>query len=127
MSDDGFSMRNIPHTANMVRALGRTGVVEYFRPGEHERVEWVLAQLRVLGLERIRTSVSWADCHTDEGVDWYDWLLPRLAKDVEVLPCFAYTPPSLGIVAKTSAPPRDPKLYADFLDLMLTRHGRHFE
>jgi CDP-paratose 2-epimerase len=127
MSDDGFSMHNIPHTANMMRALARTGVVEYFRPGEHERVESVLAQLRVLGLERIRTSVSWADCHTDEGMDWYDWLLPRLAKDVEVLPCFAYTPPSLGIVPKTSAPPRDSKLYADFLDLMLTRHGRHFE
>jgi CDP-paratose 2-epimerase len=112
--------------ASTAQVLRRMGVVEYFRPGEHERVESVLARLRALGVERVRTSVSWAECHTDEGAAWYDWLLPRLAKDVEVLPCFAYTPPSLGVVAKTSAPPRDPKTYADFLDVMLSRHGRHF-
>ena len=116
-----------PHAACSPQALRRAGVVEYFRPGEHERVESVVARLRALGLERVRTSVSWAECHTEEGPAWYDWLLPRLAKDVEVLPCFAYTPPSLGVVAKTSAPPRDPKAYADFLDVMITRHGRHFE
>lgn len=113
--------------ADAREALSRVGVVEYFRPGEHDRVEAVLAHLRTLGLQRIRTSVSWADCHTDEGAAWYDWLLPRLAKDLEVLPCFVYTPPSIGIVAKSSAPPADPKQYADFLDAMMTRHGRHFE
>lgn len=113
--------------AETTQALRRAGVVEYFRPGEHDRVERVLTQMRAVGIERLRTGVSWADCHTETGAAWYDWLLPRLAKDVEVLPCFAYTPPSLGVAAKTSAPPRDPKLYADFIDTMLTRHGRHVE
>src|SRR3546814_13085950 len=79
------------------------------------------------GLTGLRTGVSWADCHTPAGAGWYDWLRPRLARDVELLPCFTYTPPSLGIAAKSAAPPRVPKAYADFLDVIVTRHGRHFE
>jgi CDP-paratose 2-epimerase len=105
----------------------RLGAVEWFCPGEHERVEQVLEALRRAGIERLRTGVSWADCHTAAGRAWYDWLLPRLARQTELLPCFTYTPPSLGVVAKGSAPPRQPKAYADFLDIMITAHGRHFE
>jgi CDP-paratose 2-epimerase len=71
--------------------------------------------------------VSWADWHTREGQEWYGWLLPRLAAEVRVLPCFLYTPPSLGVTQKTAAPPRVPQAYADFLDLMITRFGDCFE
>ena len=103
------------------------GAVEWFCPDEHERVEQVIEALRRAGIERLRTGVSWADYHTRTGRSWYDWLLPRLGRELEVLPCFTYTPPSLGLVAKSSAPPREPKAYADFLDVMITAHGRHFE
>ncbi len=103
------------------------GVLEWFRPGEHERVERVLADLKALGVRELRTGISWADWLTPEGEDWYSWLFPRLAAQVNLLPCFLYTPPSLGIVSKTSSPPRDPKWYADFLDQMITRFGEHFE
>ena len=48
---------------------------------------------------------------------------PRLAKDVNILPCFLYTPPCLGIVPKFSSPPQTPKAYADFIDVMITRFG----
>ncbi len=103
------------------------GAVEWFCPGEHERVERALEALRRAGIDRLRTGVSWADYHTPAGRPWYDWLLPRLAGELELLPCFTYTPPSLGVVAKSSAPPREPKAYADFLDHVITVHGRHFE
>ena len=103
------------------------GVVEWFRPGEHERVERVLADIKALGIRELRTGVSWADSYTPEGDAWYTWLLPRLARDVNLLPCFLYTPPSLGIVPKTASPPRDPRAFADWLDQMITRFGEHFE
>jgi CDP-paratose 2-epimerase len=103
------------------------GVVEWFRVGEYERVERVLADLRRLGVKELRTVVSWADWYTLEGPEWYSWLLPRLAGQVNILPCFLYTPPSLGVVPKTAAPPRDSKAYADFLDLMITRFGAYFQ
>jgi len=33
----------------------------------------------------------------------------------------------MGVVPRTNAPPREPKRYADFLDVMITRFGEHFE
>lgn len=103
------------------------GVCEWFRPGEHERVESLLADLETLGITELRTGISWADWHTRAGQEWYHWFLPRLAQSVNVLPCFHYTPPSLGIQPKTSAPPRQLKAYADFIDVMITEFGDYFE
>jgi CDP-paratose 2-epimerase len=108
-------------------ALPQLGVIEWLRPGEYDRAEEMLEDLRTLGISHLRTGISWADWHTPEGKEWFDWLIPRIAQDVELLPCFTYTPPSLGIEPKTSAPPKDPKAYADFLDVMITEHGEHFE
>jgi CDP-paratose 2-epimerase len=113
--------------ADWAALYGRTGLVEWFRPGEHERVEEALSGLAAIGIRRLRTGISWADYHREDGARWYGWLLPRLARDVEVLPCVTYTPPSLGVDAKASSPPRDPKAYADFLDLIVSRYGRDFE
>jgi CDP-paratose 2-epimerase len=103
------------------------GVVEWFRAREYERVERVLADLKALGVKELRTGVSWAEWCTRDGPEWYTWLLPRLAAEVNILPCFLYTPPSLGVVPKAAAPPREPKAYADFLDLMVTRFGAYFD
>ena len=103
------------------------GVLEWFRSGEHARVERVLGKLRALGIERLRTGISWADYLDEGGEAWYDWLLPRLAREVELLPCVVYTPPSLATAPKIQAPPRRPRDYADFLDHLITRHGDCFE
>jgi CDP-paratose 2-epimerase len=109
------------------RPKPRIGLFEWFRIGEHDRVQSVLSALKALGVQELRTTVSWADWVSDGGEEWYGWLLPMLARQVNVLPCFVYTPPSLAVVPKTSAPPRDPKWYADFLDQMITLFGDHFE
>lgn len=109
------------------RERPQVGILEWLRPGEHERVEQVLADLKALGVRDLRTGVSWADWYTPEGEAWYSWLLPRLAQEVRVLPCFVYTPPSLGIAPKSSSPPREPRAYADWLDVMITRFGDHFD
>lgn len=103
------------------------GLLEWFQMGDEKRVEEVLADAAALGVTEIRTGFSWADFMRKEGPAWYDWLLPRLRREVDVLPCFTYTPPSEGIVAKVSSPPREPKRFADFLDVAITRYGEHFE
>ena len=109
------------------KSLPVVGLVEWFRVGEYERVDKVLADLKELGVTELRTGVSWADYYTPEGKSWYDWLIPTLAKEVNVLPCFLYTPPSIGEKKRTSAPPKDRKAYADFLDVFITDMGEHFE
>lgn len=105
----------------------KLGILQWFHVGEYDKVEETLRDLKTLGITHLRTGISWADFYTKQGPEWYDWLLPRLAKEVEILPCFLYTPPSIGIEHKTSSPPKGPKKYADFLDSMITKHGQHFE
>lgn len=103
------------------------GFVEWFRPGDRARVEAVLPALERTGASWLRTHISWADYHAPGGAQWYDWLLPRLARNLELLPCIHYTPPSLSRTGRSSGAPRVLKDFADFTDLIMTRHGAHFE
>ncbi|AJE49066.1 NAD-dependent epimerase/dehydratase family protein [Celeribacter indicus] len=103
------------------------GFVEWFRPGDAVRVEEVLPALSRSGASWLRTHLSWADFHAPGGQEWYDWLIPRLAGTMELLPCLHYTPPSLSRTGKSSGPPVNPKDFADFTDTVLSRYGRHFE
>ena len=102
------------------------GFVEWFRPGDHDRVEALLPGLVASGATHLRTHVSWAEYHATGGQEWFDWLLPRLSRDLELLPCVHYTPPSLSRTGRSSGAPKVLKDYADFLDVLLTRHGKHF-
>jgi hypothetical protein len=103
------------------------GMLEWFRPGDHDRVDAVLDDLKALGVTELRTVISWADCCMPEGEAWYAWLFPQIAPRVHVLPCFVDTPPFWDIAPKTSAPPGNLKSYADFLDVLITRFGKYFE
>jgi CDP-paratose 2-epimerase len=102
------------------------GFVEWFRLGKHDRVEETLPLLRASGAKRLRTHISWADHFAEGGADWFDWLIPKLASDFDLLPCIHYTPPSISRTGRTTGAPRDLRAYADFIDGLLTRHGRHF-
>ncbi|HYO10114.1 MAG TPA: NAD-dependent epimerase/dehydratase family protein [Tepidisphaeraceae bacterium] len=114
--------------AQAARLAGPTiGRLEGFRPGEHDRVDAVIEDLKTLGVRELRTGISWADWHTPEGEAWYAWLFPQLARHVNLLPCFVCTPPSWGVAPKTAAPPREPRAYADFIDTMITRFGKWFD
>lgn len=102
------------------------GFVEWFRPGEHDLVEEALAGIRKSGARHLRTHLSWAEYVAPGGEAWFDWLLPRLGAEIDLLPCVHYTPPSLSRTGKSSGAPHDLKAYADFVDHILTRHGQHF-
>lgn len=70
----------------------RLGILEWLRPGEYERAEQVLDDLRTLGIGRLRTGLSWADWFRPEGPAWFDWLIPKVANTAELLPSLTYTP-----------------------------------
>ena len=105
----------------------RVGVVENFRVGDRDGVETVLALLRSLRVGDLRTEISWADWDTPEGENWYAWLFPRLAKEVNLIPCVLATPPRQALAPRPAAPPWDPKAYGDFIDVLITRFGDCFE
>jgi len=105
---------------------GRLGFVEWFRPGEHERVLATIEGMRAVGATSIRTHLSWASYHTAEGAAWYDWLIPTLSRDFDLLPCLHYTPPSLSRTGRSSGPPSRLKDFPDFVDHVLSAYGTHF-
>jgi CDP-paratose 2-epimerase len=105
----------------------RLGILEWFRPGEERRVEQAIEQIRAVGIRHLRTGVSWADWMTPGGRNWYAWLLPTLAADLDVLPCFSYTPPSLNEHNATNAPPRRLEDYGDFVCFFIELFGEHFD
>ncbi|HEX8576443.1 MAG TPA: hypothetical protein VF677_09130, partial [Flavobacterium sp.] len=106
----------------------KIGIVEWFRPGQYEEVKQAIKDFKKLNIQHIRTGVSWAEWHVEGNPEWYDWLFPELAKhDLEILPCFLYTPPSFGEAPRVSAPPVNLKAYADFIDVMITRYGAYFD
>ncbi|MGA9591152.1 MAG: GDP-mannose 4,6-dehydratase [Salegentibacter sp.] len=103
------------------------GILEWFRPGEYEEVKDAIEDMKALGIKHLRTGISWADWYCEGTKEWYDWLFPELSKHVEVLPCFLYTPPSIGESSKTSSPPKYLKSYADFIDVMIDNYGEYFD
>jgi CDP-paratose 2-epimerase len=109
---------NLPHTT--------FGFAEWFRPEEYERVRSAVAGMKKARATRLRTHLSWADFHTQKGPGWYDWLIPTLGREFDLLPCIHYTPPSISRTGTAAGPPQRLQDYADFIDGILTRYGEHF-
>ncbi|MBV9943287.1 MAG: NAD-dependent epimerase/dehydratase family protein [Solirubrobacterales bacterium] len=95
------------------------GIVQYFHMGDHDAVEQALEALAELPIKHLRTSISWCDWVREGGEEWYAWLLPKLVERAAVLPCFLYTPPHLGLLPKSSSPPRDPQAFGEFVEMVL--------
>ncbi|HEX5515101.1 MAG TPA: GDP-mannose 4,6-dehydratase, partial [Gammaproteobacteria bacterium] len=103
------------------------GLLEWFWFNDRAAVEQAIADMRALGVTQLRFGFSWADYMREDGPEWFDWLLPKLAEVAELLPCFVYTPPSLGEQPYTASPPRDLKAFADFIDSAISRYGQYFD
>lgn len=107
--------------------LGRTyGFVEWFRPGEYDRTLEVLPHITASGASYLRIHLSWAEYLAPGGEAWFDWLIPQVGREIDLLLCIHYTPPSLSRTGRASGPPADLKSYADFVDHVLTRYGQYF-
>jgi CDP-paratose 2-epimerase len=112
---------------DFVTTVPQVGILEWFHIKDRDQVERSVKQLKILGITELRTGVSWDEYFTEEGRKWYDWLIPYLAADFNLLPCFVHTPPSLGIVPDTCSPPNDPGDYALFIEEFLTRNSGYFK
>jgi CDP-paratose 2-epimerase len=103
------------------------GIVEWFRIGERDRSERALQCALELGFEHIRLGLSWADSVRPEGTAWFDWLIPAMARRLKVLPCIACTPASASADGRPCSPPGNLKAFGDFIDVVLSRYGDHFD
>ncbi len=119
--------KNVSPDLSFKKYSNKPGILEWFHMNDKDHVEKTIKDIKKLGIKELRTGLSWADFHTPEGEKWYDWLIPYLGQHVKILPCILYTPPSIGVEPKTSSPPRDQKMYADFVDLVINKYGEYFD
>lgn len=116
------------HTEDSGDGWPTVGILEWFEVDERDRARRVFDQMERLGVDRLRTGISWADWHVEGGREWYAWLVEAIDdRDIELLPCFTFTPPSMGEEEKSSAPPRRLRDFADFIDQFVGLHGDYFE
>lgn len=109
-------------TRNLAHKLG---ICQWFQIGVHGDVARVAAEMRALGLYRLRTGISWAEYQRDDAPAWYDWLFDELA-GFELLVSIWHTPPSIA-ERYTCASPRERLTgYGAFVGQMLDRYGHRF-
>lgn len=125
--DKNFKNSNGKEAPEIHKSTPEVGILEWFHINDYTHVKAAVESMKEIGVKHLRTGFSWADYFTPDGVKWYDWLIPYLSAHFEVMPCFLYTPPSIAIIEKSSAPPRNPKDFADFIDTIIKRYGKHFE
>jgi CDP-paratose 2-epimerase len=102
------------------------GFAEWFRPGEYERTESLLPGIIGSGASYLRTHLSWAEYLAPGGQEWFDWMIPKVGGQIDLMPCIHYTPPSMSRTGRSNGAPMVLKDYADFVDHVLTRYGKHF-
>jgi len=82
-------------------------------------VEW----LRRLGVQHLRTGLSWADSFRPHADTWFDHQMAAL-DDFAVTGTFCFTPESLGVRPHHTSPPREVEGFAEFCARMVRRYGR---
>ena len=101
------------------------GLVQWFPYGDVTRIRRVRHKVDALGVEKVRTHLSWADWCRPEGPTWIATILEEL-DGLDVLPVLHFTPPSLGQKPYTSSVPRDLGAFAYFVRRMCEVHGDAF-
>ncbi len=97
------------------------GICQWFHyedPRLERGVEW----LQRLGVQYVRTGVSWADWFRPDAEAWFDRQMQALSPfDTTLTLCF--TPEHLGVVPHYTSPPRQAKDFAEFAQWAVQKYA----
>lgn len=99
------------------------GLCQWLHFRDEARLEGTIEWLRRLGVRQVRTGLSWAEWHLPGAVQWFD----RIVEDVapfETTLTLCFTPPSVGVRAHHTSPPRDIGEFAHFAQWVADRYCR---
>jgi len=89
----------------------KLGICQWFH-FEDPRLETAVAWLRRLGVQHVRTGLSWADWYRPGAAAWFDRQMAAL-REFQVTLTLCYTPASMGLEPHYAAPPR-PEFHGEF-------------
>lgn len=97
------------------------GICQWFH-FEDPRLDSSVHWLRKLGVQHLRTGVSWADWFRPNSEVWFDRQMKALEEfDTTMTLCF--TPEHLGIARHYTSPPKNPQDFADFTTWAVERYA----
>jgi len=79
--------------------------------------------MKELGVQHVRTGLSWADSHRPNAEAWFDKQM-RALEDFTVTVTFCFTPEHLGKRPHHTSPPKRVDEFADFCARMAKRYAR---
>jgi beta-xylosidase len=118
LREDGTPKLALQHFERFTPELGICQWFHYEDPRLDEAVEW----LRKLGVQYLRTGLSWADSFRPNADAWFDRQMAALEEfDVTVTYCF--TPEHRGPGAHHTSPPYVNEEFAEFCARMTRRYA----
>ncbi len=97
------------------------GICQWFH-FEDPRLEPSVKWLRDLGVQYLRTGISWADWFRSGAEQWFDRQMSML-DEFAVTMTLCFTPEHLGIERHYTSPPRNPQDFADFAAWAVERYA----
>jgi beta-xylosidase len=96
------------------------GLCQWFHFEDH-RLDDAVRWMRRLGVQHLRTGLSWADSFRPNALDWFDRQMDALA-EFQVTVTFCFTPEHRGIEPHHTSPPLDVNEFAEFCAQMVERY-----
>jgi beta-xylosidase len=97
------------------------GICQWFHFEDHRLEDGVL-RLRDLGVQYVRTGLSWADSFRPGAAEWFDKQMKAL-EPFKVTVTFCFTPEECGLRPHHTSPPKEPERFAEFCATMVRRYG----
>jgi beta-xylosidase len=107
--------------ADFSRYTPDLGICQWFH-FEDPRLEPAVGLLKELGVQRLRTGLSWADSFRPDADRWLDFQMKKL-EPFDVTLTFCFTPEHCGLVPNHTSPPKDVAEFADFCARMTRRYA----
>jgi len=115
---DGTPKKALPVFAELTPTMGLCQWFHFEDPRLDEAVHW----MRRLGVQHLRTGLSWADSFRPNALSWFDRQMAALA-EFEVTLTFCFTPEHRGIAPHHTSAPLVPQEFADFCASMIRRYA----
>jgi beta-xylosidase len=101
---------------------GRMGLCQWFHFEDDATLQRAVQWFHELGVQDVRTGLSWADSHRPGGWEWFDRIAEAL-RPFRVLATLCFTPPSRGRRPDHTSPPIDHHEFAWFCAEVVRRYA----
>jgi beta-xylosidase len=118
VDETGAPKRALSRFAELTPALG---ICQWFHFEDH-RLDAAVRWLEELGVEHLRTGLSWADTFRPGAEKWFDRQMRALER-FRVTLTFCFTPEHCGIGAHHTSPPKQTEAFAEFCADMVRRYA----